>query len=59
MYDEVLYARKEGNIMKKVLKKKIKASSNAVRYFSGELVKYTKPESFDDGTTGRCTYTCG
>ena len=44
--------------MKKVLKKKIKSSSNAVRYFSGELVQYWKPEHFEDGTTGKCHYTC-
>lgn len=44
--------------MKKELKKKVKSSSNAIRYFSGELLIYWKPMSFDDGTQGKCKYSC-
>lgn len=44
--------------MKKILKKKIKSSSNAVRYFTAELKKFVKTEFFEDGTTGKCTWSC-
>lgn len=53
-----LLGGKGGKKMKKILKKKIKASSNAVRYFSGELIYYFKPMIFIDGTKGICKWSC-
>ena len=44
--------------MKKVLKKKSRKVLNAVRYFSGELIRYKKQEKFSDGTWGTCWYNC-
>ncbi len=44
--------------MKKTLKKKMKSSVLAVRYFSEELIQFTKTEVFDDGSTGTCTWSC-
>ena len=53
-----LIISKEVNSVKKILKKKIKSSSNAVRYFTAELKKFVKTEFFEDGTTGKCTWSC-
>lgn len=44
--------------MKKILKKRMKSTAYAVRYFSGELIQYWKPENFADGSTGTCHYSC-
>ncbi len=44
--------------MKKTLKKKMKSSSKAVRYFSQELISYTVPIQFANGMAGACTYSC-
>lgn len=43
--------------MKKELKKKLKPSTNAIRYFSGELLTYTVPIQLMYGQAA-CTYSC-
>lgn len=54
----VNFLRKEVESVKKILKKTMKSSLNAIRYFSGELVKYRKEEHFEDGSSGDCWYVC-
>jgi len=44
--------------MKKQLTKKMKSSSNAVHYFSQELMSVSIKIDFGNGVQGVCTYSC-